>query len=201
MVLITTREADNVRRAQKAGIDEIVWISEIECELGAAFRRVQCQTSLLSLAEVVKQNKNLSPELKHALGCLFEAKQPVRTICELANLAGCHRTTLWRHWNDLNCARLRLQDVIDWTLLVHAISLKRPYRKWSAVSEALQLHQHTLNRIAQRRIGARLSAVRRPVAQIAAMQDGVEQLMTALSSDDRSANVCGVSVVQDSNGR
>jgi hypothetical protein len=62
--------------------------------------------------------------------------------------------------------------VLDWLLLLHAVGRKEPTRSWSSVASDLQIHPHTLGRIA-----ARLAT--RPLRALAAR----DQLPLALEFD------------------
>jgi hypothetical protein len=176
IVLVTSKDADNARALRSAGVEEVVWLSEIEAGLWPAVRRARGSGFLQHLIRVVERALLLDPRLLRALRYACRAERPVRSIGQLAAASGCDRRTLWRHWHDAVAARvsLRLEDVLDWLLLLHAVGRKTPCRSWSSVASELQIHPHTLGRIA-----ARLAS--RPLRSLAA----TDQLALTLQFDAR----------------
>ncbi len=75
---------------------------------------------------------------------------------DLAKSLGCDRTTLWYHWRTVGTSELRLEDVIDWFLLLHASGLKTHNRSWENIAHELAVHPHTLGRMADRLVGVPL---------------------------------------------
>jgi hypothetical protein len=176
VVLVTSKDADNARALRSAGVEEVVWLSEIETGLWPAVRRARSSGFLQHLLRVVDRTLLSDPPLQRALRYACRAERPIRSIGHLAAASGCDRRTLWRHWHDAVAARvpLRLEDVLDWLLLLHAVGRKTPGRSWSGVAAELQIHPHTLGRIA-----ARLAA--RPLRTLAA----TDQLALTLQFDAR----------------
>jgi AcrR family transcriptional regulator len=113
---------------------------------------------------------------------------PFRSVSELAEALGCNRRTLWRHWRLAIGAGviLRLEDVLDWILLLHAAGHKSLGRSWSQVASELQVHPHTLARAAARLARRSLRALT-AVSQLTLAGEFDAQLVTpllALSSRD-----------------
>jgi hypothetical protein len=162
MVLVTSKDADNARALRSMAIDEVVWLSEIDAGLWPAVRRARASVVRQHLTGVVDRALLLDRPLQRAIRYACNAERPVRSIGQLAVACGCDRRTLWRHWHQTVSARvtLRLEDVLDWLLLLYAIGRKTPAQSWSAVAAELQIHPHTLSRIA-----ARLTA--RPLRKLA----------------------------------
>jgi hypothetical protein len=182
IVLVTTKDADNARALRSAEIEEVVWLSEIESDLLMAVRRAQACGFLQPTLRVLEQALLRYPPLRRAIDYACRAKIPVRSIGQLAASAGCNRRTLWRHWHEAvgpGCP-LRLEDVLDWLLLLHAVGRKEPARSWSSVAADLQIHPHTLGRIA-----ARLAT--RPLRSLAAR----DQFPLALEFDARIIDALG----------
>jgi hypothetical protein len=174
IVLVTTKDADNARALRSAEVEEVVWLSEIESDLWPAVRRARASGFLQPILRILDQALLRYPPLRRAIDYACRAEIPVRSIGQLAAAAGCNRRTLWRHWHDAvgpGCP-LRLEDVLDWLLLLHAVGRKEPTRSWSSVASDLQIHPHTLGRIA-----ARLAT--RPLRALAAR----DQLPLALEFD------------------
>jgi hypothetical protein len=174
MVLVTSKDADNARAFRSAGLEEVVWLSEIEAGLWPAVRRARGSGFLQPVLRVVERSLLRYPPLQRALGHACRAERPIRSLGQLAAVSGCDRRTLWRHWHDAVASRvsLRLEDVLDWLILLHAVGRKEQSRSWSSVATELQIHPHTLGRIS-----ARLAA--RPLRMLAA----TDQLPLALQFD------------------
>jgi len=152
VVLVMSKDADNVRAVRSTAVEEVVWMSEIESGLWPAVRRARANVSRQRLAGAVDRALLQDPPLQRALLYACGAERPVKSIGQLAAACGCDRRTLWRHWRDVVAAKvsLRLEDVLDWLLLLHALGRKTPTRSWSRVAAELQIHPHTLGRIAAR---------------------------------------------------
>lgn len=152
IVLVTSKDADNARALRSAGVEEVVWLSEIESDLWPAVRRARASGFLQPILGILDQALLRYPPLRRAIDYACRAEIPVRSIGQLAAASGCNRRTLWRHWHDAVGAGcpLRLEDVLDWLLLLHAVGRKEPTRSWSSVASDLQIHPHTLGRIAAR---------------------------------------------------
>lgn len=174
IVLVTSKDADNARAFRLAGVEEVVWLSEIESGLWPAVRRARGLGYLQPIMRAIERSLLRYPPLQRALGHACRAEPPVRSIGQLAGASGCDRRTLWRHWHDAVASRLplRLEDVLDWLILLHAVGRKEPSRSWSSVASELHIHPHTLGRIA-----ARLAA--RPLRMLAA----ADQLPLTLQFD------------------
>jgi hypothetical protein len=152
MVLVTSKDADNARSLRSMAIDEVVWLSEIDSGLWPAVRRARASVVRQHLTGAVDQALLLDRQLQRAMRYACNAERPVRSIGQLAVACGCDRRTLWRHWHQAvsDRAGLRLEDVLDWLLLLYAVGRKTPAHSWSSVAAELQIHPHTLSRIAAR---------------------------------------------------
>lgn len=152
IVLVTSKDADNARSIRSSGVEEVVWLSEIESGLWPAVRSAKSSGFLQHLMRVVDGALLQFPPLHRAIRNACTAERPLRSLAQLAAASGCDRRTLWRHWNGAVAARasLRLEDVLDWLLLLYAVGRKEPTRSWSSVAVELQIHPHTLGRIATR---------------------------------------------------
>jgi hypothetical protein len=151
-VLVTSKDADNARALRWMAIDEVVWLSEIDGGLWPAVRRARANVVRQHLTGAVDRALLLDPPLQRAMRYACNAERPVRSIGQLATACGCDRRTLWRHWHQAVADRvaLRLEDVLDWLLLLCAVGRKTPARSWSNVAAEIQIHPHTLGRIAAR---------------------------------------------------
>lgn len=190
VVLVTSKDADNARALRSMAVDEVVWLSEIESGLWTAVRRARANVSRQRLAGAVDHALHLDRPLQRAIRYACNAERPVRSIGQLAAASGCDRRTLWRHWHDAVDARvsLRLEDVLDWLLLLHAVSRKTPVRSWSSVAAELQIHPHTLGRITAR-LTSRPLRTFSPTDQLPLTLQFHAQLVAALIGDPERSSV------------
>ncbi len=161
IVLVTNKDADNARALRGIPVEEVVWLSEIEEALRSAVRRANASALLQRAGFAIRQAARLPAVLRDCLAYACGADGPVHSVAELATTCGLDRRTLWRHWRAAagGPARLRLEDVVDWLLLLHAVGRKVPSRSWSDVAAELKVHQHTLARAAARLAGRPLKAL------------------------------------------
>lgn len=156
LVVATQKDADNLRLLRRVSIDEIVWTAELEQALPAAVVRVRQASLLQGLAARLGGMEALPRRLRDSLVALFRADAPVRTLDELAALVASDRRTLWRLWRTSGPPTVRLQDLLDWNLLLRASILRPQRRSWQEVGVDLAVHEHTLARTAKRLTGLSL---------------------------------------------
>ncbi|HEX7091179.1 MAG TPA: hypothetical protein VF192_13645 [Longimicrobiales bacterium] len=161
LVLVTQKDAENLRLLKELSVEEIVWLHEAERELWGAIGRARASSLLRQMASAVEKAEHLPPKLRFALSHAFRSERPVRSVIELAAAVGCDRRTLWRHWRDgLGPDHPLLPGhFLDWLLLLRASGLKAPGQKWSAVAHQLGVHEHTVARLAKRLAGLSLRDV------------------------------------------
>jgi hypothetical protein len=161
-VLVTREDADNARCLSGVDVVEVLWLREIENRLAAAVSRACAVGSVARLAAVLDRSDRLPQKLRCALRDACLAQHTPRTVCRLAANAGCHRSTLWTQWrkamdaDEAACPELRLEDVLDWLLLLSAVERKSPELKWADVAYDLGVHEHTVVRMARRLTGSTL---------------------------------------------
>ena len=117
------------------------------------------QTSVFQeIAARISSANHLPSRLRHALSHLFQSPNPISTVKELATAVGCDRRTLWRMWRSAVAedSQLRLQDMIDWNVLLHATVLRMQSASWVGIASRLTIHEHTLARSAKRLAGMTL---------------------------------------------
>jgi hypothetical protein len=155
LVLVTSKNADNALALRWAGLEEVIWLSEVESDLWPAVCRARAHAILVRLAGVVDRALPADRLLGTAIAYACRARPPLRSIRQLAAALACDRRTLWRHWRMAGAGRmsLRVEDMLDWFLLLHAVGRKIPGRSWSSIAGDLQIHPHTLARIAGRLAG------------------------------------------------
>jgi hypothetical protein len=158
VVLVTHRDADNLREICAIGVDEVVWLSEVDRHLSAAVQRAAGRGYRSRVATALRQARHIPPLLRDALAHAAEREQPARSLRELATLAHCDRSTLWYHWRRTvgTATGLRPEDFMDWFLLLHAVAHKLSGCTWPHAAEAVGVHPHTVSRIAKRLLGSTL---------------------------------------------
>ena len=161
LVVVTEKDAENLRLLKHVAVEEIVWIHEVERELWGAIGRARGSSLLRQMAAAVEKADHLSPRLRKALTHAFRSERPVRSVIELAAAIGCDRRTLWRYWRDAlgSDHPLLPGHFLDWLLLLRASGLKAPGQKWTAVAHQLGVHEHTVARLAKRLAGLSLRDV------------------------------------------
>jgi hypothetical protein len=161
IILVTSKNADNALALRWVGVEDVVWLSELERGLWPAVRRGHAQAILQDMAATVRRAMPADRLLGRAIAYACRATPPLRSIGQLASALGCDRRTLWRHWRAAlsGASAFRLEDVLDWFLLLHAVGRKLPGRSWAHLATELQVHPHTLGRIAARLAGRPLRAL------------------------------------------
>ena len=157
VVLVTQEDPENARCLMSLEVLEVLWIREIEQRLRHAVARARSQAMFHRVAEELEAAEHLPPRLRRALSHACTAPHPLRSVNSLAKAVGCHRGTLWTQWSRaVPAGTLRLEDFLDWVLLITAAERKEPGVSWSAVADQIQVHQHTLARVARRLTGRTL---------------------------------------------
>lgn len=155
VVLVTTQDAENLRRVCRVVIEEVVWLHEVRTALSPAVDRAKTSGALLSFASGVAASAALPALLRHALLVACRRRLPVHSLADLAAVIGRDRRTLWRYWRDAwrTTPPFRLEDLLDWIVLLHASARKSSGSSWTAVATELGVHEHTLARVASRLLG------------------------------------------------
>lgn len=163
VVLATTRDADNARELKSIIVEEVIWLRELDTGLWAAIRRALADGFLRRVEAQIQANRALPQTLRHALSVACLSPQPVRTVGELAALVGQDQSTLWYHWRRFagEASTLRLKDVLDWLLLLRAISKLSAGSSVGRVAVALDIREDTLRQLFVRLTGQTPSRVRR----------------------------------------
>lgn len=162
LVLITARDAENARVLRQIAVEEVVWLPEMERELLPAIRRASAQRPLLRLAGEAEGAEHLPLLLRRAVALACRQNPPFRSITDLAGALGRDRRTLSTAWRQALGAdsRARLEDLVDWILLLRAAARWAVGWKTSAVAQELSVHEQTLSRIARRLAGSSPTQIR-----------------------------------------
>ncbi|MDQ6828772.1 MAG: sigma 54-interacting transcriptional regulator [Gemmatimonadota bacterium] len=114
LIVVTNKDADNVRHLRAVVVDELIWLPDLAREFVPAARRACAHTTRQMIANAIDAANALAPRLREALRVAAMRATPVRTLRQLAAVARCDRTTLWYHWHrDVDRAlNLRPQDYL-----------------------------------------------------------------------------------------
>jgi hypothetical protein len=170
VVLVTTGDADNVRRLRGLHVDEVLWPSELPALLAGAVDRARASRGLHRIAARLVDMRGLTPTVRAALERACIGELPSTTVRALAQAMRVDRRTLWRGWRASTRAAappasadeqpaLRLEDVLDWVLLLRALGVRQRGRAWRDVAAELGVHEHTLARLARRLTGRSLASL------------------------------------------
>jgi len=158
IVFVIDRDAEFARTLCHIRVAAIVWTHACATELPDAIARSQAQAVFERVARCFEDAERLAPALKEALMLACQSRTPPRSVLELANLSGCHRSTLWEHWHRAfgrQCT-IRLEDLLAWLNVLYAVSHHEGGRKWDAVASELRVHPRTIQRHALRLAGLHL---------------------------------------------
>jgi hypothetical protein len=160
VILITRRDPESLRLLKDVRIDDVIWPSELDRPLLAAVQRA-CGRSLFGrIADELRRTAALHPRVRAALALAFGGAIPFTSVEALAAAVRCDRRTLWHAWAGDPAARpaMRLEDLVGWSLLIRAVSLRSGGRGWSSIAAELGVSHRRLLRLAERLAGVSLSA-------------------------------------------
>lgn len=155
IVLVTAKDADNLRLLRAVIVEEVVWWHEIDRTIWATICRATLASDMNRIATAIRVTTCIPPLLRHALARACESATPVTSTSELAKLAGCHRRTLWYQWRKVadGDSSARLEDVLSWILLLRAVALRSAGDSWTVIACNLHMHEHTLARLTKQHLG------------------------------------------------
>lgn len=160
--------------------NRLVWSTDIERLLLSTVRRARIESVKTAACVAVSLTQHLGPTVRRAALTALRVSQPVRTVSELAMVVGRHRTTLSRDWNISQHRGIhRLEDFVDWILLVDALGTKRDGQPWSDVATGLRVHERSLNRTARRLLGMGLRDASRNLPAVLG-DDAVQRILGVL---------------------
>lgn len=192
LVIVTAPHVDHVRAFMSTGVSEIVWVYDTPDVLQRAVHGAMRRQPLDQLAARFRAATHLPLYLRNTLVHLCDTPEGIRTVQELCVGAGCHRSTLWTQWRSaVPAGGLRLQDVVDWVLLLRVCGRRAPGRSWSDVAVEAHVHEHTVARIARRVMGCSLRDLRHPLAAAsvhAALLEALAPVLRAPHAVDRIAS-------------
>lgn len=158
IILVTDKDPENLRLIRGPTLEEVIWAEEVEHALVPAIRRACSAGHLQQVAEVIDGTPQLPQRLRTALVHACRNHVPVGSVNDLAAAVECDRSTLCRQWQRGRGigVELRLEDFLDWLMILRAVGRRSPGRKWSAVAQELGMQERTLSRIVRRLLGSSL---------------------------------------------
>lgn len=153
VVLCAPRTSAILRRLGNGGVDEVVWLEELEEELTPAVRRAEAERRFRDFRRRLEGCEHLAPILAEALGRALSRRPPVTSVQRLAREVERDRRTLWHHWNRSvgDGGELTLKAFLDWVVLLRAAVERTACESWEEVAEDFGVHARTLRRAARRR--------------------------------------------------
>jgi hypothetical protein len=161
VVLVTARDADNARHLKHLVLEEVLWNCEAAAQLRTVVEGMRGRSLFAGLVRELEAAPRLGTHLRTALVYACTSAVPVRSVGTLARAVGRNRCTLAREWRRVMGIRSapRLEDFLDWVVLLRALELRARGRKWAAVADDADVHPQTLSRIAVRLGGDSLAAL------------------------------------------
>lgn len=140
-------------------LPEVVWAPEVPSRLRAAVSQTAARDIVATVLNELRDAVPMTPLVDQALRKAAKAWPPFASVGLLASALHVARGTLYEHWANAFGAGLTPKDMLEWVLLLRAISL--PERTSDRVAATVGVDRRTLERMCQRRIGMRLAAARR----------------------------------------
>ena len=162
VVLITEQGPDNLKALASVSVEAVLFRHEIVTRLPSALgMSVGIALRLRRMAAGCMKNEAIPAPSRRLLACALTSVPPPCTVQHLARLLNSDPSTIRRHWRcGVNAHGIqRVKDLLDWLVLVHAVSEKRPGLSWRIVAGGMGLHERTLRRLAVRLTGNTLSSV------------------------------------------
>ena len=162
VILVTEQDSADLGRLTSVSVEAVLFQHQITARLPAALKRsAGTAFALRAQAEDCMTNEALPAPLRRLLACALPAVPPLRTVQRLALLVNSDPSTIRRHWRrGVNSHGIqRVKDLLDWIVLLHAVSAKRPGLSWRCVARGIGTHQTTLRRLAARLTGDTLGSL------------------------------------------
>lgn len=161
VILITGRDSTDLRHLTSVSVEAVLFQHQIMARLPVALRSAaEMVFRLRTLGEECMRNESLPGPFRHLLSCALTSVPPPLTVQHLARLLDSDPSTIRRHWRrGVNSQGIqRIKDLLDWLVLLHAVSLKRPALSWRFVAKRIGTHERTLRRLALRLTGDTLGS-------------------------------------------
>ena len=149
--LVVTAQRSFADTRASVPIDHIAWVNDGPTGLAIKVRRSRIAQVRQRLRSAALTEPELATPVRQFLVAAAEHQPPPYAVQRITGDLGYARSSLWRSWVRVHSRTgPRLEDVADWLLLLEATGLKTRRIPWSCVAEQLQVHEHTIGRIAYR---------------------------------------------------
>ena len=162
VILVTEQESADLQHIAEVSVEAVLLPHQIAARLPAALQKsAGTAFGLRTLGEECMKNDAIPVPLRHLLARVLTSLRPPRRVQHLARLLNSDPSTIRRHWRrGVNSHGIRrLKDLLDWLLLLHAVSVKRPDVSWRFVARSIGTHERTLSRLAVRLMGDTLGSL------------------------------------------
>jgi hypothetical protein len=162
VILIIEQNSADLRHLTSVSVEAVLFQPQIMARLPIALRSAAGVISgLRALGEGCMRNESIPAPLRRLLSCALTNVPPPRTVQHLARLANSDPSTIRRHWRQgVNSHGIqRVKDLLDWLVLLQAVSAKRPSLSWRLVAQRIETHESTLRRRAKRLAGETLGSL------------------------------------------
>ena len=168
VILIIEQDSADLQSLESVSVEAVLLQHQIMARLPVALKRsVGLAFALRALAEDCMRNEVIPPSVLHVVTCALSTAPPPRTVQHLARLVDSDPSTIRRHWRcGVNSHGIqRVKDLLDWLVLLRALSVKTPSLSWRSVAEGMGTHERTLRRMAVRLTGDTLCSLDAEEAQ------------------------------------
>ncbi len=158
ILLVAPCEPVELVRVVRLPLEDIVPLAAAPTRLAAAIAAMPSKSLLGEFALRIQQAPDMATRLQMALLNACQAPFPYTTLCELAASVDRSPATLWHHyrrWAPEGCA-LRLEDLVSWIVLIHAVARRVPGRSLRTVCAEIGVGERTLRRLAREHTGLSL---------------------------------------------
>ena len=162
VILITEQNSVDLRHLASVSVEAILGQHQIAARLPVALKSsAEMAFRLRRLGEEYMRNELIPASLRPLLGCALTSVPPPRRVQQLARLLHSDPSTIRRHWRrDVSSHGIqRVKDLLDWIMLLHALSAKRPNQTWQCLAKSMGIHKSTLSRLADRCAGDTLGSL------------------------------------------
>ncbi|MBI4543630.1 MAG: hypothetical protein HY703_00355 [Gemmatimonadetes bacterium] len=159
MILIVDGTPARGSTDSPADADFVIPRSEVHIRLGTLVGRAAAQNCLGRLAGGLARTREIPAGLRSALCVACKQDPPFRSIKALAVALHTGRGALWEQWHRTDALRAcgRLEDFIDWLVLLRCIAQKEPGLSWARAAASGGVTAQMLRRFARRLLDRRPS--------------------------------------------
>lgn len=159
VVLITRRDADQLKRVSHLRIESVVWVSELEGSLTGAVQEARSATVFAQLSEEIASRADLPLAFRKILVAACHGKGTINSVNQLAKLMNRDRKTIWYHWRKATEDRetIHLKEFLDWLRVVRARELAVTGHYGAVIGNQLNTSARSLQRQIRRLTGLSLS--------------------------------------------